>query len=383
MSESSPDLSQPQDEPLTRILLIDDSKVMRKSALKMLGKDFDVVVAEDGESGWAMIQQDKTIEVVFTDLNMPKMNGFQLIQTVRSSTDEGIRNLPIIVVTGAENDDEAKERALTTGATDFITKPFNSTDLKARAQSHASYQRTTKNLQKFAAKDAVTGLNNEKMFLEQLERDFSFIARHGSELALVLIEVDDFNDLFLKIGRKAADSLVQQVARVMLKNVRKEDALGRVGLARFAVSLPASDAAGAGVLAQRICKTISGFKARLKGEVLPISVSVGVYIPVAHSVKRIGDIVEGAEKCLEVAKSQGGNQVVNRSQMPAVESVPGVSSDTDMMRLSVDEFLRQLASEGQGAVLQKVPAVLQQLAPLFNALTHEQKSQLRNQLLDS
>ena len=169
MSEAVENQMDAESETQTRILLIDDSKVMRKSAVKMLGGEFDVVVAEDGQQGLDMINDDASIQVVFTDLNMPKMNGYQLLEAVRTSADEGIRNLPVIVVTGAENDDEAKEKALQQGATDFITKPFNSTDLKARAHAHATYQRNTRTLQEVASVDALTGLSNERSFKQHLE----------------------------------------------------------------------------------------------------------------------------------------------------------------------------------------------------------------------
>ena len=99
MSEAVENQMDAESETQTRILLIDDSKVMRKSAVKMLGGEFDVVVAEDGQQGLDMINDDASIQVVFTDLNMPKMNGYQLLEAVRTSADEGIRNLPVIVVT--------------------------------------------------------------------------------------------------------------------------------------------------------------------------------------------------------------------------------------------------------------------------------------------
>ena len=97
------------DDVKPRLLMIDDSKLMRKSAVKMLGADFDVVVAVDGREGLKKINEDDAIQVVFTDLNMPNLDGYELLQAIRTRQDEGIRNLPVIVVTGAENDDEAKE----------------------------------------------------------------------------------------------------------------------------------------------------------------------------------------------------------------------------------------------------------------------------------
>lgn len=375
MSEAVPASTSSESGGEARILLIDDSKVMRKSALKMLGGDFDVVVAEDGEQGWQMIQDDNRIQVVFTDLNMPKMNGYQLLERVRTASDAGIRNLPVIVVTGAENDDEAKEKALEQGATDFITKPFNSTDLKARAHAHASYQRTTKVLQETATVDPLTGLANERSFNEQFEKDLSFVVRHGQSIALMVVEVDSFRELFLKIGRKGADSLIQQIAKVLLKSVRKEDCVARIGLAGFAVSLPTASADGAIRLAERICQTVSGFKAKLRGETLSITVSIGLHVPSNLAQANVMDLRTKADDCLRLAVSAGGNRVHT-----LVDAAPAKAGADISALVSIDQLLAQLARGETAAVSTAIPQVLTQLKPLLTLLSSEQKAQLRQQL---
>ena len=358
-----------------RVLLIDDSKVMRKSALKMLGGDFDVVVAEDGEQGWQMIQDDSRIQVVFTDLNMPKMNGYQLLERVRTASDEGIRNLPVIVVTGAENDDEAKEKALEQGATDFITKPFNTTDLKARAHAHANYQRTTKVLQETATVDPLTGLANERSFIEQFDKDLSFVVRHGKSIAIMLVEVDGFRELFLKIGRKGADSLIQQIAKVLLKSVRKEDCVARTGLATFAVSLPTANAEGAARLAERICQTVSGFKATLRGETINITVSIGLHVPTSLAQASVDTLRTTAEDCLHHALAAGGNRVYTLAEAGPAQA------DTEVAALeSVDQLLAQFARGEIAAVTAAMPQLLARLQPLLGLLDDQQKAQLRQQL---
>lgn len=375
MPEVAPSSARSESGTEARILLIDDSKVMRKSALKMLGGEFDVVVAEDGEQGWQMIQDDHRIQVVFTDLNMPKMNGYQLLERVRTAQDSGIRNLPVIVVTGAENDDEAKEKALEQGATDFITKPFNSTDLKARAHAHAHYQRTTKVLQETATIDPLTGLANERSFTEQFSKDLSFVVRHGISIGIMLVEVDRFRELFLKIGRKGADSLIQQIAKVLLKNVRKEDCVARIGLATFAVSLPTASGEGAVRLAERICQTVAGFKASLRGESLTITVSIGLHVPADPGRISVEDMRTRVEDCLRHAVSAGGNQV-----KAVVETAAAGESAKAVQSVSIDRILSQLQQGDQAAVQHALPAILTQLRPLWSLLDADQKADLRQLL---
>lgn len=359
-----------------RILLIDDSNVMRRAAVKMLGKDFDVVTAEDGSQGWRMIQDDHLIQVVFTDLNMPKMNGYQLLELIRTASDSGIQNLPVIVVTGAENDNQAKEDAFEKGATDFITKPFNSTDLKARAHAHANYQRTTKVLQETATVDPLTGLANQRNFDEQLEKDLSFVIRHNHSIAVMALEVDNFRELFLKIGRKGADNLIQQLAKVILKSVRKEDCVGRMGLFNFVVSLPTAEAEGATLLAKRIQQTVSGFKAKLAGESLDITVSIGLYVATHLESTSALQVREKAEAALKTAIAAGGNQV--HTDVATTSTEP--TKVERKKRISIDRLLAQLDKGSEVAIDEVVDQVFTQLEPLLKLLNDDQKNQLRQHL---
>ena len=127
----------PDTGPLPRIIVVDDSKVVRNAAKKMLRCEFDVVTAEDGDEAWQLLGIDPSIRVVFTDLTMPNLDGYELIRKIRNSTSTEIQRLPVIVVTGVEDSDAARERVLELGATDFVSKPFATIDLLARARAHA------------------------------------------------------------------------------------------------------------------------------------------------------------------------------------------------------------------------------------------------------
>src|SRR5690349_14858119 len=146
---------------MTRVLVVDDSKVIRNAARKMLGAEFDVVIAEDGSEAWSILENDPAIQVVFTDLVMPGLNGYELLRDIRTAVDPRLRALPVIVVTGVDEDEVARVRALELGATDFVTKPFTSIDLLARARAHASHQRETTQLRAQTTLDQLTGLPNK------------------------------------------------------------------------------------------------------------------------------------------------------------------------------------------------------------------------------
>jgi two-component system chemotaxis response regulator CheY len=103
------------------ILTVDDSRTMRDMLrLALTEAGYAVRQAEDGVEGLAALKQC-TPDVIVTDINMPKLDGFGFIAAVRS--DNSYRAIPILVLT-TESDDEKKQRARLAGATGWIVKPF-------------------------------------------------------------------------------------------------------------------------------------------------------------------------------------------------------------------------------------------------------------------
>lgn len=362
-------LDQQEDSSKTRILVVDDSKVIRKAAVKMLGKLYDVILAEDGEEAWKRILLDEQIQVVFTDLKMPVLDGFGLLERVRTHEDEGIRNLPIVVVTGMDDDGETREKAYELGTTDFITKPFNSTEIKARAQALANYRRETQFLQEKANLDVLTGLLNDRGFRLQLEKDIAFSSRHKEELAVMILELDDFKKLFVSIGRAGADSIIRQVGKCLLEAVRKEDTVARVGLSRFLMSLPTAKPDGAVDLAKRISHTVANFNVKLAGEKLPISLSIGVTTVAKGARPAPSEIIDSAAQALSGALAAGQSKVlaVSNTEAPA-DSAPEV--------ISIDQVLLKLREGGSLNADDQIDRILESLTPLLKLLSEEQKKKL-------
>ena len=135
-----------QASPSTRILFVDDSKVMLKTAAKILKAEFEVITAVDGNDAWAKLEKDHDIQVLFTDINMPDCDGYELLKFVRTSDDPGLNAMPVILVTGADDDQTARQTALDRGATDFINKKSLGEELLPRARAHARYQRISRKL---------------------------------------------------------------------------------------------------------------------------------------------------------------------------------------------------------------------------------------------
>lgn len=116
-----------QEKPL--VLVADDSRLIRKTIIKMLGDQYNIIECVDGVAAWAQIQHNAAIDLAITDIDMPNMDGYGLLCRVRASEAERLQNIPMIVITGAE-DEITKERAYACGANDFILKPINADQLR-------------------------------------------------------------------------------------------------------------------------------------------------------------------------------------------------------------------------------------------------------------
>src|SRR5712664_4394849 len=117
--------------PKQRVLLVDNSKIVRTTISRLIRKSFDVREEANGEAGWQAIATDPSIVVVFSDIQMPVLDGFALLERIRQSQEERIRSMPVIVISGDE-DDATKKRARAAGANDFITKTTDGTEILSR-----------------------------------------------------------------------------------------------------------------------------------------------------------------------------------------------------------------------------------------------------------
>ncbi len=355
-----------------RVLIVDDSRVVRVAAAKMFGDEFETVLAVDGADGLRVIESDPYISVVFTDLAMPEMDGFELLKAIRHHTRDEIRELPVIVATGAGNTAAAKQKAFAIGATDFISKPFHGIDIKARARSYAKFQEATRQLKEQVTIDELTGLMNLKGLKTQLEKEVSFVARHKSNIVIMNVEIDHYKDLFVRIGREGTEKLVTKVASIFEGTFRKEDSVARSGLAKFTISLPMSQPENVLELSNRICQTVEAFKATLDGERIKITVSIGVSsVELAEEIS-VAELLGLADKSLSEAQAMGASQIKHLTIEEYREQIRVEAKHS----LSIDKLLEEIESGNALEAAGFIDAAMVRLSPLFELMSNEQYQRL-------
>ncbi|MDH3526959.1 MAG: diguanylate cyclase [Gammaproteobacteria bacterium] len=308
-----------------RLLIVDDSKVIRVTARKILSSHFDTVEAVDGENAWEILTTQEPFSLVVSDLTMPNLDGFSLLGRIRNSPLPHISELPVIIITGANDSESTMGKARQAGATDFIGKPFDSVLLLARTQSHASAHAVTStlkqevtSLQDHATVDALTELANEISFMERGYQQLSYAIRHNSSLAMYRIEIDDFGHLFREHGEAFAESVIQTTAYVLGSVIRQEDTAARIGTARFALLSPATTRTGFRNLAERIRREVNARIFKHDNTVVRVSVSIGIAAPRIRRNTRLDELISLADQRLARALTQGGNQIVHEGSGPTL-----------------------------------------------------------------
>jgi diguanylate cyclase (GGDEF)-like protein len=356
-----------------RILAVDDSRVMRRAMTKVLGDAYHVIEAEHGEDAWTYLTNDPDIQVVFTDLSMPYLDGFGLLERMRSSDDPHLQALPVIIITGKEDDDETKQRALNNGASDFITKPFDSIQLQARAKAHVNFEQTSRKLtetsdrlQQQSAIDQVTGLGGQTYFLRAAEENLAYIKRHGGQFTILRMDIDDFNSLFITNGKQLADEILHNIGDTLSGLVRKEDMLARIGLAKFAMLLKDTSIEDATNLAERIRKEINAHAFQAADQQLHVTVSIGLFEPHITEQSEMKALIAETEKYLAKAVEAGGNQI-------AVKSLRKITGAT---HIDVNKALKLLEEGKQELLKPHLGSLINQMLPLLNYIGQQSNDDL-------
>jgi two-component system, cell cycle response regulator len=309
-----------------RVLVVDDAPVIRHAIKKMLTSDFDVLLAEDGETAWKKLVQDEQIKLLITDIEMPGLDGYAFICRIRASDDVRIRDLPIITITGAE-DEETKARAYACGATDFITKPLDATQLQARVQAHVKFDQALPitadapvSVDGQTDTDPLTKLYSGRYFLQNSKQNISAALKKKQDLSLIRLSIDNFKKIYRQYGDETINQLLVWLAKILTSIKGKQDIIARIGGAEFAITLPATGRSEAMSLCDGLRKAIAKNPFKQGKASIAVTISMGLATMNTDRRQVIEELLKLAEQRLSHAKSQGGDRV---SVTGLSETMPG------------------------------------------------------------
>lgn len=295
-----------------KILIADDDAVSRRlleSTLQRLGHE--VVAVSDGSAALAALLKPDGPQLAILDWMMPGADGLTVCRTVRQRPTPYVY---VIVLTGRHRRDDMVA-ALDAGVDDFLTKPFDSLELRARLRSgervldlQEGLLRAQEKLRLQATHDGLTGLWNRSMMLDQLELELSRAERDHRPLSIVMIDLDRFKHINDTHGHAAGDAVLRTAAERMRSVLRAYDGLARYGGEEFMLLLPGCDTTAALDIAERARETMALEPARSGDIELPITISLGI----ASAVDAGWDaasLIAAADEALYRAKARGRNRV--------------------------------------------------------------------------
>ncbi|CAB5105781.1 diguanylate cyclase/phosphodiesterase (GGDEF & EAL domains) with PAS/PAC sensor(s) [Olavius algarvensis associated proteobacterium Delta 3] len=202
------------------IMMVDDEPITMEMVRAFLEEDGyrNFILIEDSGKAMAAIEESRP-DVLLLDLMMPDVSGFDILDAIRLQPK--LKHLPIIILTSSA-EAEDKLRCLDLGATDFLAKPVDSSELRLRVRNTLAAKAY---LDQLAFYDRQTNLPNRHMFMEHLEWALKWAKRDDHRLALLSIELDQFETISNAVGLLAGDEVLRKVAQLIKNVIRSMDAL--------------------------------------------------------------------------------------------------------------------------------------------------------------
>lgn len=348
-------------ETKLKILVVDDSRVILKAFTKILGEDYDIVTASDGQQAWQLLQTDPTITTVFTDMLMPELDGLGLLKLIRSAENSIIQKLPVILVTSAEDGDEEVQQAFGLGITHIVRKPFDRLLLQACAKAHVK-PRHLQTDDHSASIDPTTQLANKNYFAERGKKDVAAALRHNHALSVSIIKIDEIAKLRGLIGDNLTQLLTElgSFIRVM---IRQEDTLAHFGDGEYGLITSGNDTAD-------MREQLTRIKSRISEKTFDISnQSVNVTVCMGFSAMQIGEevsfdtLVSKANNYLANAMQSGSNVMQSASETDAnnyalANVTNSIQAVLDKILVMIHKYQDHLKSAHAKTISLKMVAIL-------------------------
>jgi diguanylate cyclase (GGDEF)-like protein len=300
-------------KPLT-VLVIEDHPDQRDLLAIVLQREgYRVVTAGNGLEALQKLQKE-TVQIALSDIMMPKMDGFELIKTIRS--DAALKGIYLILITARIQEGD-RVRGLDLGADDYITKPFSFSELLARLRVGSRIVNYQQNLEYQTQIDPLTGLYNRRAFERKIEEEFERAKRYDHPLSVLILDIDNFKTINDTYGHHGGDTVLIKISETLREKTRRSDLAARYGGEEFVLILPETDQDSAVQVARKVHEEI---RSRTFGtSISPFSLTVSVGL-CSTSTRRYSDwrqMLEAADQALYVAKNGGKDRI--EVSLPRIE----------------------------------------------------------------
>ncbi len=294
-----------------RILVAEDDAASRILLQKVLTKwGYDVVTARSGEEAWAVLTGDNAPDLAVLDWMMPELDGVEVCRRVRALD---LSSPPYLILLTSRGDKQDIATGLEAGAADYVQKPFDHDELRARLLVGRRFAELNKKLldvqgelRRQALTDSLTHIHNRRAIMMRLNEEMARAPRQNLPLSIGSLDIDHFKLVNDNHGHASGDFVLQTVVERALKALRPYDALGRTGGEEFLVVMPGVGPRDAHIVLERIRKIVRSTPIELHSLDLVVTVSIGGAV---WSGESIDSLLDRADEALYAAKRSGRDQV--------------------------------------------------------------------------
>jgi len=281
---------------------------------------YETAAAFSGAEALAQVEQAAP-DLILLDVMMPEMDGNEVARRVKAN--KALPFIPIIMQTALDSTED-KVEGLEAGADDYITKPIDFAELRARLRSMLRIKRLQEALEErekellevnrkltyMSQTDGLTGLDNRRHLNERIEEMFQHAQRMHEPFSCVMCDLDKFKSVNDTYGHQAGDEVLKQLSNILKEEAREIDRVGRYGGEEFMLLLPGTVLDAAVTFAERVRKRIEAHTFTFDGGTLTRTASFGVSGWPHPSIDQCDGLVRAADDALYVAKETGRNRVI-------------------------------------------------------------------------
>jgi two-component system, cell cycle response regulator len=304
-----------------RVLVVDDHEDnVELLRVRLESWGYTVDTARDGLSALQSVEQSPP-DLILLDVMMPSVDGNEVARRIKNNP--SLPFIPIIMQTALDST-ESKVEGLEAGADDYITKPIEFAELKARVRSMLRIKRLQEELEErerqlleanerlrhMSRTDSLTGLDNRRYLEQQLDQMFAHAERLSEPMSCVMCDLDRFKSVNDEHGHHAGDAVLKQFAQILKREAREIDHVGRYGGEEFVILLPGTVLDASVTFAERVRKEVESHTFVFDGGSVRRTASFGVAGWPHPRVRGCDQLIRAADDAMYVAKETGRNRVV-------------------------------------------------------------------------
>ncbi|MFZ1129688.1 MAG: diguanylate cyclase [Terriglobales bacterium] len=296
-------------------LVVDDSAVFRKLISHHLRSwNFGVTLAETGSEAWRILQQPDAPKLVLLDWVLPDLEGTELCRRIRQAGSSG-PYVYVILLTGKEGHQNMLD-AMQAGADDYLAKPFDELELKARLlvgkrilELQEELVAARESMRHAATHDSLTGLMNRGEIVALLRRELERSRREHRPVGIILGDIDHFKNVNDTLGHLFGDEALREIGLRLRSQLRIYDGVGRYGGEEFLMVLPNCDLPNILLRADELRKSIAQTPVVYSGQESNITMSMGVTVSYSEDKNELEALLNQADAALYAAKENGRNRI--------------------------------------------------------------------------